>query len=109
MWLDPIVDAFAVSFRILFMATLWIIILYFVYGHLRRNPVRPDFGHQIGSILAIWPKSGQNDRIPATGQNIPTRTAGFWSFCAGIQPFWRDSGQNCQLLVILCLILAVLV
>jgi hypothetical protein len=33
------------------------------YGHLRRNPISPDFGDQIGSILAIWPKSGQNGRI----------------------------------------------
>jgi len=40
-----------------------------------------------------------------TGTGFPTkvRSCGFWNYrkthpiCAGFQPFWRDSGQNCPL------------
>jgi hypothetical protein len=40
-----------------------------------------------------------------TGTGFPTKVTsrGFWNYrkthpiCAGFQPFWRDSGQNCPL------------
>jgi hypothetical protein len=43
-------------------------------GHLRRNPVSPDFGDYSGRISAIWPKRSDSGRLAESGQKgqIPT-------------------------------------